>query len=215
MNPLSCVLTGDLLGSTKATMPQVEQTFSHLQAAVSRIEKGWFTQGEARFTRSRGDGWQAFIPDPALALRSALYLFASLKSQDEALETRIALGFGPVERLGDHTLSDAYGPAFTTSGRLLDKMPRGQILAVGGQALSPLHEAVALLIGDRLQKWSREQAEAVALSIDPSTDIQADVAARLGVTVQAVNARLSAAGYPALQKSLDLWDQTNKGLWHA
>lgn len=214
MTPLSCVLTGDLLGSTKASVPRVEATFQHLQAAMARVEQGWFSPGTTRFTRSRGDGWQALIPDPALALRTALYLFASLKSQDGALDTRIALGFGSIDRLGSNGLSDAYGPAFTISGRLLDKMPRGQILAVGGQALSPLHEAVALLIGDRLQKWSREQAEAVALSIDPSTDIQADVAARLGVTVQAVNARLTAAGYPALQKALDLWDQANTGIWH-
>ncbi|MEF3047440.1 hypothetical protein [Pseudotabrizicola sp. L79] len=214
MSQLFCIMTGDLLGSSGAADGAVDATFRTLTHSFAQFDQWWPTSGGARLTRYRGDGWQALLAQPDQALRAALYLLARLRAQESSLGSRIALGFGTIDRLGPDTLADASGAAFTASGRLLDALPRGQVLAVAGTGITPLHQAVALLLGERVQKWSPEQAQAVALSLDHSTRIQADVAARLGISVQAVNARLSAAGYPAILGALDLWDQANRKLWH-
>lgn len=48
-------------------------------------------------------------------------------------------------------------------------------------------------------RWTPEQAEAVSLALDPrERHTQAEIAETLGVTRQAVQARLSGAGWDAL-----------------
>lgn len=213
MGKVYCVLTGDLLGSTKAGAAAVEASFATLRACFSRFEQVW-TGADTRFTRYRGDGWQALIADPSHAPQLALHVISALKSQSGTAETRIAVGYGRVDHIGTQDLADAHGDAFLASGKALDAMPRGQVLALAGDGITDLHRALALLIGERTQKWSREQAEAVSLALSPTQPMQADIASRLGITVQAVNARLTSAGYQTLRQALDLWQANDRESHH-
>lgn len=96
-------------------------------------------------------------------------------------------------------LSGVMGEAFTASGRALDHMNRPQRLALAGQAVDPLHRRLFALIEERITSWSVEQAEAMALVFTPDTELtQAAMAERLGISRQAVAARLQAGGYTQL-----------------
>jgi hypothetical protein len=199
----AAVLTGDLIGSTRVEPPVLERAMATLAAAAGAME-AW-PGGAGRFTRYRGDGWQMHVAAPGLALRCALTLTAALRAADLGLATRAAIGIGAVGSLGSESLADARGPAFEASGHALDAMGRGRRLAVAGD-VSPLHGAVVDLLDERSGRWTASQAEATALYIAPDDPTLADLAARLGITAQAVNYRLAGAGAPALRRTLETWE---------
>lgn len=188
---LTAILTGDLIGST-ARPDAVAQAMVVL-ADVAATVATWSDEAP-KFTRFRGDGWQMRVP-VGQSLRAALLVTAALRGTD-ALATRIALGIGPLTDAGTRDLSDAAGPAFTASGRALDHMARGQVWAIAG-AVPPWAGALVALAEWHSARWSREQAEAVALMLADPSLTQAAAAGRLGITRQAWQARLSGAGFAA------------------
>ena len=199
------VLTGDLIASTKAGAETVDQAMAVLAAASTQI--GLWAQADTRFTRFRGDGWQIYIDFPGLAYRACLYLVARLKASGCTLETRISVGIGTVERLGTANLSDANGAAFIVSGHGLDDMPRSGRLAISGvKHMAKFFTGIYAQAEFQAYRWSREQAEAIALALElhkhPDDPTIEDMARPLGITRQALQARLKGAGYHALTEIL-------------
>lgn len=191
------VLTGDLIASTQAP-DHLAQAMAALAAATAAFSA--FTDLPPRFTRFRGDGWQCVVP-AGCALRAALVVAARLRAGDTGLRTRIAIGIGPADTLGSRDLADAAGTAFTASGRALDHMARGQVWALAGD-IAPWHVALVALAEWHSARWSREQAEAMAIALCSETATQSQIANGLGITRQAWQARLSGAGYGAWRPAL-------------
>ncbi len=178
---------------------------ARLAAAATEIA-GWTPGADARFTRFRGDGWQMHLADPGRALRAALRVIAALAAAPDGLATRAAIGVGGVDSLGTASLADADGPAFAASGRALDTMGRGRRLAVDGADVGEMHRALVDLLDERSARWTRPQAEAVALALDPDAPPARALAARLGITPQAISYRLTGAGLPAIRSALAAWE---------
>lgn len=199
------VLTGDLIGSTEAPPAVLEATMAQLAEGAEEVA-GWTRPEGTHFTRYRGDGWQMAVAEPALALRAALLLLARLRAGRGLLDSRIAIGIGPAESLGTADLSDARGGAFEASGRGLDGMGRQRQLAVAGQGVTALHEVIVDLLEEHARHWTREQAEAAALWLDPGNPTLADVAPRLGISPQAVNYRLTGGSVQAIRRALAGWE---------
>lgn len=80
----------------------------------------------------RGDGWQAVIIDPVSALRAALFFRAYIRSavEGQKVDTRMAIGIGPVDYVPPGKVAAGDGPAYRASGKLLEKMnsPRQGLL---------------------------------------------------------------------------------------
>lgn len=201
----AAVLTGDLIGSTKTAPATADRAMAALEDAA-RTLSGWRAETETRFTRFRGDGWQILVEPPIWGLRAALFLKARLGATGTGIDTRIAIGIGPVGDPGPGTLGAARGAAFEASGRALDAMKKGSVLVIDGTGITGLHRAAVTLLAPIVQGWSREQAEAVAHAIEPSGPTLAQIAERLGITPQAVNYRLKAADYGAVDDALKLWE---------
>jgi predicted DNA-binding protein (UPF0251 family) len=165
---------------------------------------------DSRFTRYRGDGWQVLLDAPGNALRTCIYLTAKLKASDCGLATRISVGLGVVNSLGTNDLSDASGDAFIISGYGLDNMPRSRRFAIAGNKdLGKWHTAIYDQADWQSSRWSREQAEAVALALDPANHRQEEMAKRLGISRQALQARLSSAGLHALTAAFDAFESAD------
>ena len=78
-------------------------------------------------------------------------------------------------------------------------MDKSSRLAIAGEGVDALHARVISMIEDQVMNWSREQAEAMALALGPKDPpTQQAMAEKLGITRQAVAARLHAAGYRQL-----------------
>ncbi len=80
----------------------------------------------------RGDGWQALLSDPVLALRAALFFRAFIISRIDhpGIDTRIAIGIGSVDYVPPGNVAAGDGAAYRASGKRLESMitPRRGII---------------------------------------------------------------------------------------
>lgn len=201
MPNLHAVLTGDLVASRSSGSTPVAAAMDTLARAATEFCKDHDLPGP-RFTRFRGDGWQILLTRPGLALDAALFLLARLRAADLDIETRIAIGVGTVDTPGTRDLSDADGPAFHVAGDLLDQIGRRRRLTIGGAGIGPWQIAALDLVDHLSLAWSAPQAEAVALALAPAGPTHDVIATGLGITRQAVQSRLSGAGFGYLDSSL-------------
>jgi hypothetical protein len=189
MKPQAAVLTGDLIGSTNATPETVDGAMNLLSFTAHRI---WPL---SRFTRYRGDGWQIYLANPGLGLAAMLLLSTKLRAAG-GLETRIALGLGTANIGADIGLATASGSAFTASGRALDNLEPTRRLVLAGEGVDLLHMRLIAMIDRQTANWSKEQAEVIEMLLSPKgPPTQSLMAERLGISRQAVAARIHAAGF--------------------
>lgn len=200
---IHAVITGDLVASTSLPDDRLDRAMAALQTAAG----AW---GDLHFTRFRGDGWQVLIHPPGRALRIALSLTAALAAADTGLATRLAIGFGPVARVGPGDLSAATGPAFHRSGRALDALPRGQHWAIAPAPGLPDWIAAAVPLAEwHAARWTRGQAAVVTEFLHPDDLTQGEWATRMGLSRQAWAARLAGSGITAWLPTLHLWEGWN------
>jgi hypothetical protein len=196
------ILTGDLIGSTTATPGAVDATMRIIAKCADQIGE------EADFTRFRGDGWQLRLMQPGDCLWACLLILARLRADPKALGCRIAVGIGEEYPTDARDLSTAMGPAFTASGRALDRMKPDLLLALDGlPGIDPFRKLAFTVAADLAGRWSVGQAEAMALKLDPESPADErlsneTIARQLGITRQAVDARLKAADYPILDEMI-------------
>lgn len=198
----AAVLTGDLIGSTRVEAVAVDRAIGALAKAAAQI--GVWAGEDTRFTRFRGDGWQMYLVRPALVLRATLLLLAHLRSDGGGLETKLSIAVGDAGTVGPGTLAGANGAVFTLSGRNLDKMTTVRSFVYAEDDL--WKPAVMDLAVWQAKTWSREQAEAVAMALDVPRPRDEDMARRLGISRQAVQARLKGAGLIAAHSALSAFE---------
>ena len=207
MLTLFAVITGDLIGSTAAGPAALTASMHVISSTAAQIGF-WPGSSDTRFTRSRGDGWQMVLDRPGLALRAAFVLQARLRSLSDGIPTRISIGVGAAVSLGTADLSDASGPAFTASGKGLDQMATGATLALTCGPGTPFQHALAALADALMCGWTPQQAEATALALHPANPTLAEMAAKLGISKQAINYRLAGANLRALRLSAQDWQSS-------
>ena len=202
--PIIAVLTGDLVRSREAETETVDRAMRILAAIADDLTD--IAGADTRFTRFRGDGWQLVLREPRAVLRACLVIVAKLRASGLGVDTRVSVGLGRQSSIGTANLSDATGPAFFISGHHLDSAPKRRrlLIAGGGERDQTWQTALFDLIEHQVSSWTQLQAEAVAIALSDGqkTMTQADIARDLTVTRQAVQIRLSGAGYWALENAL-------------
>ncbi|MCB1367369.1 MAG: hypothetical protein KDK08_28665 [Rhizobiaceae bacterium] len=204
---LIAVLTGDLIGSTKASNEVINQSFATLSETGKSISAWQGAGADCRFTRYRGDGWQVYLEWHWLALRAALVFFSNLRAGGFSASTRISIGIGHANSVGTDDLSDANGDAFEAAGRGLDQMAKYRIFTIVGTTITSLDAVIVELIEDRARRWTIHQAEAMALWLHPDNPTLAEIGKTLGISAQAVNYRLQGAGGVAIRGALRKWEE--------
>jgi hypothetical protein len=192
------IFSGDIVKSTSLSQAELDDAMMIIHKTLQGLYRD-----SIHFTRYRGDGWQAASVRPQTAFEDAISVMANLRAK--GLSSRIAIGIGTIEYLGTTDLSDARGAAFMASGHALDQMKRGQTLLLAGENISKEDEAIAALIDERIRRWTREQAEAVAETLSPEHKTDRESAKSLGITPQAMSDRLYNAGFPAMYYAIRLW----------
>ncbi|KEP68568.1 hypothetical protein DL1_09910 [Thioclava dalianensis] len=192
---LTCVLTGDLVASSRLTG-------ADLANALERIEHAFTTLRPAGaqwlFARNRGDGWQIAMDTPPLQARLALLIRAELRSLGAEYETRIAIAQGRATIPESGDLNSALGPAFTASGQLLDTLEGPRIAHAERGALG-----AALRLLDHLSEgWTPAQARAMAPMLHPDPPTQTAAARAIGITRQSLAQALGGAAHDAIIEAL-------------
>ena len=199
------ILTGDFVKSSNVT-PDLLDTAMQQLAQTAKDMAEWMRPADLRFTRFRGDGWQVCIEQPWLSLRAALVFLAILRAGGTKLTSRISIGVGPVVTLGTSNLSDGQGAAFETSGRGLDSMKSNDRISLNGTGMLPKDLIIASLLSELAVYWTPAQAEAAALYLHPDNPTLKEIAAKLGISEQAVSYRLKGAGTYKIRRALEEWE---------
>lgn len=208
------VLTGDIVGSSRLRPRQLEAVRASLVDAVD-MARGWkrgLVKGKVEFFR--GDAWQLLLADPALALRVAILVRASLRAYGVA-DTRIAIGLGKAGRISARRISLSTGQAFVVSGRALDRMTLYSNLTIETPescgVLSEWLPVVGHLCDSLVSRWTRRQAEIVRAVIGPAEPDYDTIARKLrpAISKQAVAKGMNAARWHAIRKAVHLFEATS------
>ncbi|WP_091062332.1 hypothetical protein [Klenkia brasiliensis] len=146
-----------------------------------------------RFERTAGDEFQGVLDRPAAVVDAVVRLV-------RAGGWSVGIGAGPVQQPLPDSTRAAAGPAFVAARRAVDAAKNRPLrLAVQGadDEAAADAQATATVLALLLQRRSPQAWEAIDLVAAGAT--QAEAAARLGISRQAVGQRLTAAAWEAEQ----------------
>jgi hypothetical protein len=208
-----CVLTGDLVQSTRMPAGHLENLMAALAKEADNIRR-WTSPASPRMERYRGDGWQLALLEPADALRASLLLRASIKRVDQEADTRIAFGFG--EGVVEASLAESRGSAFERSGKQLERIKGADRWAVAGASgdlpFFPLIQALFAACEALCRDWTSKQAEVFARVADSEREnhkkpTYSELATALGVTRQTAQEHFAKSNGRALLRSIQGFEQ--------
>ncbi|MDF3128233.1 hypothetical protein P0Y35_03390 [Kiritimatiellaeota bacterium B1221] len=155
------VLTGDIVQSGKLEKGKLAEIQAFLKSAHSQLQELSENAVVGSLGITRGDGWQLALSRPDRALRSALFLRASLKAEF-SVDTRVCIGVGRVERLVVSNIVESTGTAFELSGRGLDCLPEELYMELQTDPLDKGLQRMVRLMDCVVQGWSSTDSRAVA-----------------------------------------------------
>lgn len=197
------VLTGDIVESSDLSSGDLDRVMDVILSVPDEMTR-WIAAPdrpmEAHVTRRGGDGWQLAMDHPRLALRAALFLQAHVRTAGATTRIAVATGEGKLPDTPNPDLNSAHGPAFQDSGRLLEQLDNRTLMAhADGGTL----DAVFRLADHIAQGWTQAQARALSRMLPPGAGPRRVAAKRLGISRQAVDQALNAAGFPALMDAIE------------
>jgi hypothetical protein len=207
------VLTGDIIKSRLLSNNDLDAVRSSLLNAVD-VVKGWkrgLVKGKPEFFR--GDAWQLLLRNPALALRSGVFLRASLLADGKA-DSRISIGLGKVENISPRRVSLSTGEAFLISGRGLDGMTQYSNITIGvPKSAGPLREwlpVVGHLCDSLIGQWTKRQAEIVCVAVNPKELTHEEIGQTLNPKVarQNVTEILQRASWYVIREAIHRFEET-------
>lgn len=202
----TAVLTGDVVHST-----QLGEEAKRIPRRLQRSGElaGVMATGMATAVDVfRGDAWQMAVRPPSDSIVVAIRFRLALRwfTGGPAVDTRVAIGIGDVQRLPAARVSRGNGTAFRLSGRALDEMPRGRRMAIclEDHEMQATLDVIVGLIDTLLSSWSESQAYAVDYALLGWTQTQiAEAWEPEPISQQAVQKHLKRAGWPAIERAID------------
>ena len=170
------VLTVDQRGSRRSP-DRVADVLRRLETSVPAV---------LAFERTAGDEFQGVLDDPAVVVDVVLQLLREGTWS-------VGVGAGPVQTPLPASTRAAAGPAFLSARRAVDAAKQRSVhVAVRGAQSSDAEDAQAVLsaLAAVVERRSPQAWEAIGLVADGRT--QAEAAASLGISRQAVGQRLAA-----------------------
>lgn len=220
-NSHSCiaVLTGDIVGSSKLGAERrliLYETFPVLSEILLQQYPDCITYKMSNF---RGDGWQVIVNSPSKAFEISLFIrtFIRYKFQTEKLDTRIAIGVGPVQFIPEDNVSAGDGEAYLSSGHLLESFS-SQYMGLCFSSVKPTLllsslENLVSLLDLIITSWGPGQSQAVHLALQGFT--QSDIAKNWQpnpIKQPSVSRSLQTAGWDQVKSSLTMLETLTNAL---
>jgi hypothetical protein len=221
---VKAVITGDIIHSTKLPSEHRKVLLSDIEQALKRWDKSFKMKSEM----FRGDSFQCLV-DPVYGLRVALIIKTYIRSLNPSMlydlqnrknpnkkaavfytkfiyDARVAVGIGQIEAIGQR-LASSHGPAFTTSGHLLDDIKNTrQSLTIGSNdEFDAEWGTESFLLDALIAKTSALQCKVLYLKLLNNTEIQ--IADKLQIAQSAVNQRSTGGSWNAIQRMLGRFEE--------
>ncbi len=208
------VIAGDLAESRKVSRDDLGKIPDIIRQAFKEVNKHSNSDRKLVYEIIRMDEFLCLTEAPATALHSLLMLASEFRSRtyrelNIRSELRLSIGIGPVE-LFQRELRESDGSAFRFAYNGLQTMKRNQRLIITTEK-EELNEEFAVECGFMdilLHDWSDEQAEAMFLRLSGKN--QQQISEILEISQPAVNRRLKAAHYDAIEKFINRFENAIK-----
>lgn len=186
------VITADIVNSTKLTPAAERKLINKLKLVLTSY----------RFEFYRGDSFQVYLKDPALALAIICQARAAARIAGADCDIRASIGVGKVKSL-PRKLSTAAGEAFTLSGRAFDEMKGTDsrlIMQTSDKRLTPVLKIMGYFVDYIYKNLTPKQAEVILVLLEDNT--QQGAARKLKKSQSTINKHAQAAGWNELAKLL-------------
>ncbi|HUU74911.1 MAG TPA: hypothetical protein VMW63_02350 [Methanoregulaceae archaeon] len=209
------VVTGDVVGSSKLPADKrkilLQCLDSGFDAALRVVDES--ASHLPPFEVFRGDSFQGILSKADQGLRAALIIRASLLAQPEIrkgirLDTRIAIGVGPVQFVPKERVGLGDGDAYRFSGGELETLKKRKVnlmIKTPWDSFNDELRTESFLADAIIRSWSPAQAEAMLYALSGAT--QAGIAHTLGISQEAVFYRLDGAKNWAIQEFLSRYKE--------
>ena len=206
------VLTGDIAGSSKLDYDRRFLLYQAFPVLSDLLLSKYPEAVSYRISNFRGDGWQIIVNSPQKAFEIGLFIrtYIRYRFQMEKLDTRIAIGIGPVDFIPSENVSAGDGPAYLASGHLLETMTNGFVGINFSSDIKNdlLFNSLANLIGllDVLvSSWGPGHSQSVNLAMQGLTQTEiAEAWWPAPIKQPSVSKSLQTAGWNQIKNSLSL-----------
>ncbi|MBA4375286.1 MAG: hypothetical protein C0401_03820 [Anaerolinea sp.] len=213
-NPqILAVLTGDIVGSTKLEADRRLFLYKTFPVLSALLKEKYPEEISYRISNFRGDGWQIIVNHPKKAFEISLFIrtFIRFTFRTEKLDTRIAIGIGPIQFIPDDNVSAGDGPAYTISGRLLESFTSNCMgigfTAARSELSAKSVESMVTLLDHIITSWGPGQCQAVFLALQSLT--QAEIAGRWTprpIKQSSVSKSLKTAGWEQVKLGISAFE---------
>ncbi|MDA3821191.1 MAG: hypothetical protein PF450_01075 [Bacteroidales bacterium] len=198
------VISGELAESKKVSQEHLGKIPDINRSSFKEVNKKAVAQDKLVYEIIRMDEFLCLTDNPSSALHSILMLASEFRYQSYLninirADLRLSMGIGPVE-LFQRELRESDGTAFRSAYSGLKSMKRNQRLLIETENHELNEELIVgcgfmdILIHD----WSDEQAEAMLHRLSGKNQTQ--ISEELNISQPAVNRRLKAAHYEAIER---------------
>ena len=205
------VLTGDIVDSSSLRKAGSGPISEMIDKTGMWIKDHFQDAIHAQIDVFRGDSWQMVVLEPAFAFRIGL-LFRVLMRFNYGIDSRVSVGFGPVDYLPTENISTGTGLAYTLSGRGLEeclKPTRMKMSFAEGVLEGRGLNTISHLIDLQASRWTPSQAQAVAGALIELTQIEIGAGWRSDpISQQAVSQHLENAGWNQIKDALAYLEET-------
>lgn len=195
--PIGAVITADIVNSTVPGAAMGKKLVRQLSAVLKNHT----------FEFYRGDSFQVYVRDPAVALRLSFELRTTARKLSAVYDVRISIGIGKVTGTVQ-ALRTANSEAFVLSGRMFDQLKDTQCLWIQSaeEKANIVFRVIARFSDYLLKRLTPKQAEVVIELLKGQT--QAGISGKLRKKQSTINKHAHAAGWPEIEKLLYEYDQT-------
>jgi len=208
----SVILNGGVVDSRRLSADKYSRIPDMIRKAVGQVNASLTQSRDIELEIIRMDRFLGLITDKSSALRAALMLITAVKVSgtdeiNELCNLKLVLATGAIE-YRRNTLRESDGTAIRLAMEAFEKMGKSQRLLIitGDKKTNEYFRVVCSFMDSIIQGWSQEQAEALFLSLQGS--LQIDISKELNISQPAVNRRLKAAQWNAVEQFVRLYEKT-------
>jgi hypothetical protein len=193
--PISAIITADIVNWTTLSPVNEKEMMLLLIAELKGYKHEFY----------RGDSFQAYIKDPASALKVALKARCVAKSFSLEHDIRVSIGVGEV-KTPVRLLRTATGEAFILSGRAFDELAEGARMKIAcpNEKANTALKVIAYFCDYIFKQLTPKQAAVIKQLLSGSTQIKA--AEELDITQATVNKHAQSAGWAEIQGLLNEYE---------
>lgn len=201
--PKYVAMIGDIVGSRRRGPGERYRLQQRFHTVLGGINQRFADAIAAAFLVTVGDEFQGLLSSAEPVSR----ILWDLEMEMEGIEFRVGIGCGPLDTAVKPEAIGMDGPAFHRARNAVEaarsEKRTGGVFLGFGERWDAILNGYGRLLHHQRSGWSAKQRQAVAMLCDGAS--QADVAAALVITPQAVSERARRAGWEAYREAEHGW----------